>query len=435
MLRKLKPYQLEAIEYVTSRPHAGLFLDMGLGKTTVMLHALSRMQGKTLLVGPIRVIENVWRQEAKLWPEVSGLRFSLLRGSKAQRRKALKVDADIYLVNPELMHEPLEHTDQFTNLVIDESSMFKNQKTRRFKTLRFKARHFARRYILTGTPTPNSLVELWPQIFILDLGERLDTSFGRFQKRYFFPTDYLQYNWEPFPSAEEKITETLSDIILRMDGKDVLPPREVVENPIYITLPDKARKQYKELKKEAFLRIMDSEITALAAVAVLGKLRQIASGFVYDDKHNVLQVHKEKIQATREILEETSDNCVLVYQYKHELAALEKEFPEGKKLYEGFQTDWDNGKIRLLFIHPQSAAHGLNLQYASHTMIFFTPTFSSEQTHQVRARLDRQGQEHPVIIHKLIAKNTVDEFIEKVLKTKTLNQDKILGLIKEYANA
>jgi SNF2 family DNA or RNA helicase len=426
-MRQLRPYQIAAIDFMKQTPRGGLFIDMGLGKTAIALHAMLDLPKPILLVGPIRVIENVWRQEAELWPATRGLRFSLVRGSKSERALARKQPADVYLTNPEILEESLK------TLIIDESSQFKSHSTMRFKAIRKHVGSFSNRYILTGTPSPNSLLDLWSQIFILDQGERLETSFSRFRDRYFEPSDYMGYSYKPREGTLNQITSKISDLIFRVEAAGNLPPREVIRNIVSIDLPAPAKKVYKDIEKRAFAQLLQTTVTVASAAAGLMKLRQVASGFVYDDNQVATAIHTEKIKAVESILEETGSPVVLVYQFLHELAALKKAFPQGKNLETHLLPDWNSGKIPLLFLHPQSGGHGLNLQQGSHTMIIFSASFSYEYMAQTMARIDRQGQQHPVVFHFLVAKETVDELLLEVLDSKETVQSNVLNLVRRYA--
>lgn len=432
-----RPYQLRAILFLIANFIAGLFMDMGLGKTAAVLLALVKIPHRpVLIIGPIRVIETVWRQEAQKWDETQGLTFSLVRGSPKERAEALAVDADIYLANPELLEEVLLGKDWTGGVfILDESSMFKNPSTKRFKILRKHLRKFARRIILTGTPTPNSLMDLWSQIFILDLGQRLETAFYRFKNRYFRQVDYMGYKFEPVEGATEKVTKLISDIVLRIEAKGNLPAREVVENLVQFNLPTPAMRTYREMERHALVVLSEENVSAANAAAALMKLRQIASGFVYNDLGETEVIHEEKIKATAEILEQTGSPVIVVYNFQHELAALRKAFPHGASLDKWDQDQWDRGEVPLLFLHPQSGGHGLNLQYGSHTMVIFSGSFSYEQMAQTKARIDRQGQEFPVVIHFLEAIDTVDELVRSVLEAKATTQATVLSLVKGYANA
>lgn len=433
-MRTLRPYQKEAVDFLLRVPTAGLFIDMGLGKTAATLHALIELPKPVLLIGPIRVIETVWMQEAKEWPDTSGLKFSLVRGTPKERGEALKAEADIYLVNPELMEHALK-ARKYKTLVVEESSQFKNPSTKRFKLLRKYLKDFEHRIILTGTPSPNSLMDLWSQVFLLDRGVRLGSSFYAFRNRYFYPADYRGYTFEPHAGTEKAITKAISDIIFRVEAKGVLPPREVLKNKIDIVLPPAARKKYDQMAKEAFTKLATSTVTSATAASTLMKLRQMASGLVYDDDGKASLLHHEKLKAVESVLAETGSPVILVYQFKHELAELKEAFPQGRQFDPSLMDEWNAGEIPLLFLHPQSGGHGLNLQHGSHTMVIYSASFSYELMAQTMARIDRQGQEFPVVFHFLIAKDTVDELLLEVLENKEAVQANVLKLIKEYANA
>jgi SNF2 family DNA or RNA helicase len=428
---KLHDYQVEGVEYLRTHPFAGLFIDMGRGKTAIALHAFQDFPKPILLVGPIRVIEWVWRQEAKKW-NLDDLSFSLVRGQPAARRLALEAEADIYLVNPEGLAEALE-ARPYAVLCIDESSMFKNPSTKRFKGLRKYLKRFSRRIILTGTPAPNSLMDLWSQIFILDLGQRLDTAFFRFKSKFFEQLDYMGYKFGPREGAQEKVTELISDLIFRIEAEEKLPP---IENIVDVELPPTARRMYREMERQAFIDLgKEKTITAVNAAAAMMKLRQIAGGFVYRDGGTTELVHREKIDALDSILNQTGSPVIVVYHFQHELAALKKAFPYGATLDKGWnQEDWDAQKIPLLLLHPASGGHGLNLQYGSHTMVIYSASFSYEQMDQTRCRIDRQGQKNSVVFHYLRAVDTVDDLLLEVLEAKKVSQATVLQMVKDYAD-
>lgn len=439
MNRTLRPYQERAVSFLSSKPHSGLFMDMGLGKTPSTLHALLDLPEEDrpiLLVGPIRVIESVWAAEAALWPKTQGMTFSLVRGTPKDRAAALRARADVYLVNPESLESVLNdpESQKLRTLVVDESTLFKNPSAKRFKALRKRLKQFSRRHILTGTPAPNSLLDLWAQVFLLDMGIRLGTSFFHFRERFFRQADYMGYSWTPREGAAEEIARHISDIILRIEAKGNLPPREVIHNRVEVHLPPAVRKQYKSMEKEALAELLSGDtITAVNAAATLMKLRQLASGFLYDDEGKAWELHQEKIRATQEVLEGTGSPVILVYQFQHELTMLKRAFPQGREYDPSLEEKWNAGKVPLFFLHPQTGGHGLNLQYGGHTMVIYSGSFSSEYMNQVMARIDRQGQEYPVVFHYLVAKDTVDELVLEVLQSKTTSQFKLMELIKAYA--
>lgn len=436
-MRSLHAYQKTAIEWILSRKSSGVFADMGLGKTAITLHAIKDLPGPVLLVGPIRVIEGVWEAEAGVWDETKGITFNLLRGAPKARSEALLRPSQVYLVNPELLEEVLTNpkAPKFKTLIVDESSMYKNAATKRFKTLKKYIKDFERVVILTGTPTPNSLMDIWPQIFLLDQGERLCKNQFAFKSKYFEQKDYMGFVFEPRLGAMEAVTNKISDLVMRIDAKDHLPPRTVLQNQILIDLPGPVRKVYESMKREAFSKINDeSNISAVNAVAALMKLRQVASGFVYNDEGKVEHLHSEKINALQEVIEETGSPVIVLYNFNHELEGLKKAFKHGVVFDSPHIEAWNEGKIPLMFLHPASGGHGVNLQYGGHTMVIFSSSFSYEQMSQAMARIDRQGQADTVIFHSLIVRDSVDELIFETLSNKGHNQDSILKRIKEYAS-
>jgi SNF2 family DNA or RNA helicase len=434
----LHDYQKKAIEWILSHKSSGVFADMGLGKTAIVLHAVKQLPQPVLIVGPIRVVEGVWAAEARVWGETKDLTFRLLRGAPKARKTALSgPPSSIYLVNPELLEEILTNPDRpaFGTLVVDESSMYKNATTQRFKVLKKHLDLFDRVVILTGTPTPNSLMDIWSQIYLLDKGERLGKNQFSFKSKYFEQKDYMGFVFEPRPGAMETVTDKVADLVMRIDAKDHLPERTVIHNQVTLELPSPVRKIYEDMKRQAFAKInTDSEISAVNAVAALMKLRQVASGFVYNDEGGVEHLHSEKIDALKEVIDETGSPIIVLYNFNHELEGLKKAFKHGVVFDSPLIEDWNKGKISLMFLHPASGGHGVNLQYGGHTMVIFSSSFSYEQMSQATARIDRQGQKHPVIFHSLIVRDSVDELIFETLLNKSHNQTSILKRIKEYAS-
>lgn len=444
---KLRDYQHEAVQFLLERPAAGLFLDMGLGKTASALHALEALtrveEEPILVVGPIRVIETVWRQEAAQWPALGRLTFALVRGPEDARLTALRSPADIYLVNPEHLRWTLTQFKRcpFSVLVIDESSMFKNPGSERFKTLRWTARRFRYRYLMTGTPSANGLLDLWAQMFILDQGERLGSSYTRFKHRFFRQVDKDGYVWKPRKGAKERIYELIQDITLRLERDLGLPG--LVENRVVVPIPDKVRRVYEKVEAEAFAMLdsIGTEISAENALGAMVKCRQVANGVVYADdliEGRVVKVlHREKIKAAREIVDGTGSPVMLCYGFKHELELLREEFKELDPvvLNEGKAEDiiarWNCGKIPLLLLHPASGGHGLNMQYGGHTLIWFSLTYY-EQFAQTVARLNRPGQTKPVINHLLLVPDSVDHMLLDLLRKREMEQDELFNFLKTY---
>jgi SNF2 family DNA or RNA helicase len=421
------------MEEMVKRPTLGLFADMGVGKTLITLKALEQIEGPTLLIAPIRVCETVWRQEAKKWG--INLSFSLVRGALNERISALKQKSDVYLINPDLI-QWLFNTNclpAFRNLVIDESSLFKNPSTVRFKTIKKNLKRFERRYILTGTPSPNSLMDLWSQIGILDKGQRLGTAFGRFKDTY-FESDYMGFKWTIRLGSKDKIEQLLADIVIRLDAKDYLTLPEMMETDIAVKLSDKEMKQYNQFAKDMVTKFGDEELTAVSAVTLHAKLSQLANGMVYDENQKIHMFHRQKLNVLEELAEELDGPIIIVYKYNHEKNEILKLFPKAVLFNQGDTAqhvkDWNAGKIKHLLLHPASGGHGINLQEGGNHIIWFSPIPSLEQYLQTNKRVHRPGQTKPVFIHRLIAQGTVDEVTSDTLKAKETNQDNFLNSMK-----
>jgi SNF2 family DNA or RNA helicase len=440
--------QLRAADFMFDNPQAAIFMDMGLGKTGASLTALVDMinkgMGPVLIVGPIRVIETVWPEEAKIWSHTKHLRFSIIRGNPREREEAVRKEADIYLINPEQLRWFLKKYKKYLSswgvLIVDESSDFKTPGSKRFISLRWQVKKFKRRYILTGTPRPNGYLDLWPQMFIVDLGERLGSTFESYQNRYFEPAGYYGYKWKPKIGAKKRIRRSIADIVLRIEAKGKKP----IENRILVPLPPKARKIYEDMEEEA-LAYLDSrtKITGANVVSAMMKCRQISNGAVYlNDSDEYREIHQEKIKVVERIIEETGDPVIVVYNFKHERDMLAKRLKAYSPVIlskakdpNKVIKDWNAKKIPVLLLHPKSGGHGLNLQHGGHTMVWLGLTFSYEQYAQTVARLNRTGQTKQVVLHLLIAPGTVDELIERALKTKARGQNKLLKYLKEYSDA
>jgi SNF2 family DNA or RNA helicase len=456
-----RAYQVQAARFCLRNGCAGLFLDMGLGKTAIIETVIRKLKLKgskpALVVGPIRVIKTVWRQEAKLWTHLADeLTFSMVRGTDAQRQAALATRADVYLVNPEMLKWLFDELGDrlegfFDVLVIDESSMYKNAGTKRFTTLRHKLHHFKYRYVLTGTPTPNSLWEIWTQVYILDLGKRLGTSFNRFKWRFFAPDDYTMRKWTARPGAHEYIYKTVGDLIMRLDGDDYNHMPQMIENKIWVELPNDARAMYDDMEMELMAGVDAGSVTAANAGVASMKCRQIANGVVYlDDEEDGTRSHKEshhvhsaKLTALEEALDEIHEPVIVVYQFRHELELIKHrlisntihdwrrvEVLSESEDVEKTIEDWNAKKIDVLLLQPASGGHGLNLQHGGHVFIWFSLTWSLEQYQQTIARLYRQGQTKPVIVHKIMASNTIDESLDGALRSKERGQLALLNALR-----
>ena len=437
---QLHPYQKELISKAKTIPNLGLFLPPGLGKTITTLTIIAeQMTGKTLIIAPKRVAETVWDAEVKKWKHLSHLKVSKILGSSSQRLSALSQPADIFLVNLEnvawLTEQP--QMSQFNNLVIDESSRFKDPSTKRFKALKKHLKGFQRRLILTGTPTPQGMADLWSQVGILDLGQRLETSLTRFRDKYMAPDQMnrhtrVVYSWKFKPGCDQIVQDKISDICYSLKAKDYLQLPECTK--IYHSIPfDKnVKAQYDELRKDMVVDIKKEKITAPTAAALANKLLQFTSGAVYNEEGEAQEVHLSKVEYLESIMEECSSPTLVFYHFKHSLQRLRQTFPYAVVLDDDNIEAWRRGEIRMLLAHPQSGGIGLNLQCnigdTAQTVWFDLP-WSSENYIQANARIYRQGQEKPVIIHHLTMYNSIDEHVVKVLDGKINLQDALLNAL------
>lgn len=438
------PYQQRAIEVIESHPAYGLFLDMGLGKTVITLTAIESLiyeqfeVGRVLIIAPKRVAESTWQDEAKKWKHLYRLRFSTILGTGEQRAAAVKADADIYVINRENVAWLFQNFPcRWDMLVVDESSSFKSPQAVRFKVLKKQLPHFRRRVILTGTPTSNTLMDLWSQMYILDMGERLGKTITAYRRDYFLPDKRNQnviFSYKLQRGAEDAITKKIRDICMSMKASDYITlPRKIV-NVVKVKLPDAARKVYDQMVKDQVVALGDEEqITAFQAATVANKLLQISNGSVYTDDHGVQMIHHEKVDALKEIIEESGGQSILVfYGFRHDVQSIKAEIPEAVEL-EGKETldDWNRGNIKVLLAHPASAGYGLNMQAGGHIVVWYGLTWSLEQYQQANARLYRQGQDKPVIIHHIVAADTIDERVLWSLRNKKKGQDSLMAAVKE----
>lgn len=435
----------------------GLLLGMGLGKTATCLTAsLDLMYDqfeveKILVIAPKRVAEHTWPEEVKQWEHTCKLKVSVAIGSEKERIQALKAKADIYSINRDNVDWLTAYYGQdwpFDMVILDESSSFKNPASGRFKALK-RVRPFIKRlYILTGTPAPNGLIDLWSQIYLLDKGERLEPTITQFRAKYFKPGksnghvvyDYVLQNKE---HGEQMIYGKISDICISMKAEDYLELPERVDQTVEIELPKHVLAEYKEFEKEQVLALLDGpEITALNAAALTNKLLQFSNGAMYDNEQNKEwhSIHDYKIEALAEDIEAANGAPFLVfYQYKHDVARLMEAFKKLKPVnlseHKGEKgnkviTDWNAGKIKLLFAHAASAGHGLNMQRGGNLMGWFGVPWSLELYQQAVARLDRQGQTKSVINRRYIVKGTMDAKVLPRLDDKTATQENLLAAVK-----
>lgn len=439
-------YQRYATEKILELPACGLFLEMGLGKTVSTLTAINELIydrfeiSKVLVIAPKRVAEDTWTSEAEKWDHLQHLTFSKILGTAKQREEALVSDADIYLINREnvvWLVDKLGKRWPFDMIVVDELSSFKSNQAKRFKSLRM-VRPLSTRFVgLTGTPAPNGLMDLWPQVYLMDKGERLGKTITGYRERYFYPgkrNGFTVFSWEPKEGAQEAIEKKISDICVSMKAEDYLQMPDRIVNDIHIQLSEEEKRHYDELEKEKVLELDDQEITALSAASVWGKLLQMANGAVYDDEGNAAVLHERKLDALEDILDAACGHPVLVfYNFKHDYDRLRERFQKLKpRTLNDSQDikDWNSGRIPLLLAQPASMGHGLNIQAGGHIIVWFGLNPSLELYQQANARLYRQGQKEAVIIHRLITKGTIDEDVIRKLETKDARQDDLMEAVK-----
>lgn len=448
-------YQDFSIKHILDNPYAGLFQEMGLGKTVISLSAMDDLSFNSmeierwLVIAPKRVAEDTWVNEVAKWDHLKHLRISLVLGSEKERKQALKDKADIYVINRENVVWLVAFYGgawPFDGVVIDELSSFKDPKAQRFKALRQVRPQMKRVIGLTGTPAPNGLLDLWPQLYLLDQGERLGKTITSYRSTYFnegMRNGHVVYKYNLKPDEadfidgnkyEREIYSKISDICISMKAKDYLDLPPMIETVSEITLPAKIMAQYLDFEKKMVLQLDDGDdISAVNAAALCGKLCQFANGAVYDADKNYHEVHNCKIERLIENLEAASGPVLVWYWFKHDLERLQKYLKsfKGVKLNGAAEiTAWNKGNLPLMYAHPASAGHGLNLQYGGSLMEEFSQYYSLELSLQAAKRLHRPGITKPVLNNRLIAKGTIDEDIVQIKQGKNDGQERLLNAVK-----
>ena len=437
---KARPYQEYATQHIIHHQSAGLFLDMGLGKTVATLTAINDLiydyfkVGKVLVIAPVRVARKTWPDELKKWSHLKSLSLVCLTGAPQQRLQALNTDADIYTISREnvaWLVKALGKKWPFDMVVIYELSSFKSPKAQRFRALK-RIPPTCRIVGLTGTP--GNLMDLWAEVYVLDKGERLGKTLTEFRDRYFTPgrrNGHIVYEWIPKEGAKEKIYQKISDICISMKSEDYITLPERLDNFIEVELSPKTRLLCKELKKTQQIKLGET-ITASNAGVVSGMLQQLANGAIYTEDDNFEVVHDAKINALEDIIEAANGEPVLVfYQFVHDVKRIMKRFPEARKLDTDKDIDdWGAGKISIALAHPRSAGHGLNLQAGGHIAVWFGLDWWLEGYQQANKRLYRSGQEKPFLCYHVIAKGTIDEDIKDRLNQKAVTQDDIMEAVR-----
>ncbi len=441
-------YQQRCIKKICDIKKLGLFLDMGLGKTITTLTAIKELKyyrfqvKKVLVIAPKKVAEGTWSKEKDKWEHTKLLRISSVLGNLKNRIKALNTPADVYIINRENVCWLVDYYKNewpFDMVVVDESSSFKSHKAKRFKSLASVSNKIDRMVLLTGTPSPNGLADLWSQIYLIDGGERLGKRYTQFRERYFDPGDRgnnVIYNYRAKPGSEGSILSKISDICVSMKAEDYLQLPDIVEHEIPVVLDTKALKAYRELEKKMILELPDDEISVTSAAALSNKLLQLANGAVYDDEHNVHEVHRCKIDAFLEYIDSLQGKPSLVfYNYQHDrkriLESLSTSHLRVRELKTAEDEDaWNNHEVDVLLAHPASSAYGLNLQEGGNHVIWFGLTWNYELYVQAVKRLHRQGQKNKVIVSHLVCSGTRDEDVMEALKRKGDVQEWVMQSLK-----
>lgn len=396
-----------------------------------------------LVIAPLRVADDTWAREIQKWDHLRHLRISKVLGSADQRVRALRSEADVYVINRENVEWLVSHYGSdwpFDTVVIDELSSFKNPSSKRFRALR-RVRPLMSRVIgLTGTPAPNGLMDLWSEIYLLDQGARLGKTISGYRDRYFIPgarSGYVVYNWKQKEEAEQRIYEAISDIAVSMKTEDWLDLPERVDRDVPVPLDTKARALYKQLERDLLLPYKDADVVAQTAAVLSNKLLQMASGAVYDESKGVKRIHDAKLDALEDVIEAANGKPVLVfYNFRHSLDRIQKSFPQAQILRKGKDgvediRAWNNDETPLLLLHPKSAGHGLNLQESScQTVVWFDQIWSLEEYQQANARVYRQGQTRKIVVVRLMAEGTIDEDAAAALEAKAIGQEALMTAVK-----
>ena len=435
------PHQQAGIDWILERPACALLWGMGTGKTVTTLTAIDQLlfdymeDGPVLVIAPKRVAENTWSKEAQKWEHLRHLRVEKIMGTKEQRLASLRdLSADVYVTNRENVAWLVDVTQAspgrwpFPIVVIDELSSFKSAQAKRWKALRRVRGRISRIIGLTGTPRPNGLEDFWPEIYLLDQGERLGYTLSAFRYNYLVPdkmNGHIVYSYKPRPGAEDTVYDLLSDICMSIRKEDVLQlPGQIYED-VVLEAPAPLRRQYKQFEREKVLECLDADgdIVAGTEAALTNKLLQFANGAIYDTDGQVHELHNIKLDALEEMIESAGGDPVLVlYAYKHDAERIRRRIP-CRALDTPADIDaWNRGEIPVALAHPASIGHGLNLQDGGHILIWFGLTWSLELYQQANERLNRPGQKNICRIYHLILQDTHDERVLRALKNKDKGQ-------------
>lgn len=439
--KQLRKFQLAAGDFIREMKRCALFIDMGLGKTVSVLTVLRDLNddmelGRVLIVGPPRVVKNTWPEEIRTWEHTRDFTFTVIDGTPKARMKKLTQATEVHLISHDLipwLDELVGDIHEYDAIIIDESSRFKNQATKRWTAMRRLVQRARYVVLLTGTPAPNGLHDLWSQIYLLDQGSRLGKTITAFRERW-FEENWGNQGYRAKDFAQNAIQARIEDICFTLRDKDYadLPPR--IDNFINIDLDAEVMRQYDEFKRKYILELEEGDkIKAVSAAALTNKLLQLSNGVVYDANRAEHFFHKAKIEALQEVVEEAAGQPVFVaYNFKTDIKAIKEAFPHAVVMGNNPQTikDWNEGKIQMLVAHPKSAGHGLNLQHGGSIAVWYGLTWSLEDYQQFNKRLHRPGQTRTTVIHHLICRGTIEEAVLKSLQGKDDTQNSLLDALR-----
>lgn len=437
-------YQKRAIRHIIDHRFCALWLDMGLGKTAITLTAIAELldtleSRRVLVIAPLSVARNTWTAERDKWEHLQGLRIEVAVGTEKRRTAALDADAEVTVINREnvewLCKKYSKTAWPFDMVVIDEASSFKTPSSRRFKALRKMRPQIHRLVELTGTPSPNGLMDLWAQAWLLDLGARLERTLTAYRTKYFKPgrgNGHVVYEWKPLADSAKLITGRLSDLCLSMQASDYLQLPDLQTVDVFVNLDEGEAKQYRQFERDSLLELQGQEVTATAAATLTGKLLQFTGGGVYDGEGNYIEVHASKLAALSELVEQAGEPVLVFYAFQGERDRILRGIP-GAVHFTGqpeVLERWNAGKVPVLLCHPASVGYGLNLQRGGRLIVWFSPTWNLEHYRQANTRLHRQGQSKPVTVYRLIVPGTVDTRVTDALEGKGSLQDFVLDAVR-----
>lgn len=441
-------YQKYASKFIVDHPISAIFLDCGLGKTAISLSAIDELMfnrfeiSKVLVVAPLRVALNSWPEELEKWDNFRHFNYVTITGTAMERKIAIYKKVNIYIINRENLQWLIEKSGapfDYDMVVLDELSSFKNYQSKRFKAF-MKVRPYVKRIVgLTGTPSPNGMMDLFAEFKCLDMGERLGRFITQYRYNYFEPewqNGNVVYSYKLREFAEKAIYKRISDITISMKALDHIKMPELISNKYLVQMSKEESEKYKALKKDLILESNDKVITAVNAAALSNKLSQLSNGAIYYENNNYMELHSKKLEAMEDIIEAYSGTILLCYWFKHDLERIILKLKELGVTYSKIDTpdtikEWNKGKYKVGLIHPASAGHGLNLQAGGNMIVWFGLTWSLELYEQTIARLYRQGQkESTVVVEHIVTKGTIDERILDALTNKQKGQDALINAVK-----